>query len=267
MGFTLRIKFMCLCFFVPDPRNKTMHVLMPATCRHNPGAVEVERHLASLMFPSPGGQLDSAGHIARDGDPHVNDFIDMGGWALELGGGGATLDVPEVVVDVTPLTGFVTRALLDNPHELVSSHVVLAGGGIEDAQGVKGLEWSFNNRQGPIAQSVVWKMEMKGDTLEWSRRSLTDGRVEPLPSIPAQNGAIELEFHHTTRECFPLPREVPTRSAEETAKHFAAFYSFFRRLQERPPVPRPVHGEEVLPRSCMAASGRLPDEGPAVAAA
>ena len=261
MAFTLRIKFVCLCFFVPDEANGTVHVLMPATCGHNPSAAPVELHLASLVYPFPGGRLDEDGHVAGPADPHVKEFTEMTGWALALGGDeGANPYFPEEVVDVTDNAGQVEPDLLVVArHPAVASHLVLSAGSFEHQESV--AKWLYNGRARSIAQQIFWTMQLPGDGLAWSRTRLKPigarpaaGDIEQLPFIPARDGRVEIEVHHTTRAGFPIPPEPVELPPEVIARHFAAFYTLFRD-PPNPELPAYLHDHGVLPRTCMGARG------------
>jgi len=266
VGFTLRIKFVCLCFFVPEEvRGKgKMHVLMPATCgNESPDAPEVEHHNVSLVYPFPGGRLDAQGHLAKEsGEPPVREYTEMTGWALTLGGegGSATTTLHEEVVDVTDNAGFVDPILLqDVKHAKVASHVTLTAGEIGPFESA--AVWRYNGRPLDIAQEILWTMSLEGDGLSWRRTRLKpageaqkDGDVEELPFVPANGGVVELEIHHTTPAGFPVPIGGYELPHDVVAGHFAAFYTLFKNPRN-PELPVWMHS--VRPLTCMGASGRL----------
>lgn len=262
-SFKLKISFTCLCFFVPDESNGVMHVLMPATCSHGANDGHVEKHDVSLMYPAPngGGRLDEQGHRMEAGQPGDYEYMDLKGWKLVLGEGQtpAVTALKIGIPDVSAAAGGVNRALVDTPpDDLIAAQVVLASG--ENKNNYAAATWTFNGATGPIAQRVVWEMTLPGNTLTWSLRSLAGGEVKPLPDIPVSGGRVKIEIHHTTPECFPVPKVLTSLDADVIAEHFRAYFTLCTPeigMQTTRRVPEWVEVLEDLPLSCMAGQGKL----------
>lgn len=265
MGFTLKIDFECLNFFVPDPETGRMHILMPSTCHPDTNDPDpIDEHHVNLVYPLPGGRLNSSDQVAKAGEARVKDYVDMKGWGLVLGAGAepADLTLRYEVVDITPHSGPVDRALVvDAFHPRVASRVTLESGKLDDT--VAAAVWKFDGVTIEIAQQVIWTMDLPGDGLTWSRYRLkADGDdlgesdIQALPYIPAVDGTVVIEIYHTTRRAFPVPETPPDLEGDVVAKHFGAFYTLFAAPHDRK-IPELLKNPEDKPLTCMGASGRL----------
>lgn len=266
--FALQIRFRCLCFFVPEPAMKRMHVLMPDTRTHAcspPGSPPgcVDEHVVRIIYPVPfGGSLDRDLKPTSKPELGVFQVLPMEEFALVLGrgSGGASMDLPIELVDITPNAGPVDETLLSwRRHPDVISRITLEGGQLIAHR--SGAKWLFNGDELDIAQEIIWTIpNLPGPSLEWSRTRLKPAGeppqvndLEKLPSISATNGIVRLDVHHVVAVDFPTPGPGDPNAS---SAHFAAYYN----LPDYPSsidLPVFIKKNETNTLTCMSGRGQL----------
>jgi len=279
----LKIRFRCMCFFVPDEKNKRMHVLMPDTTRegschsatgngdggHGAGesaasAAGVEKHVVRVIYDKPGGRLGfvkEQGLVLMPEGGGVKDFIEMEGWELVFPGNGVDSTLPVQIPDLSATNGPVNPALLGAARQQsVISRVVMEGGKCEVDETESAAIWHFQDTDQPLAQEVVWSIPLEAGKLSWQRKRFrpegeapAEGDVEELPELlPNAAGNVELVVQHVTATDFPSPRDKA--DPDTRAGHFAAFYCLF---DEPADTSIPVFVEEEQGRfiTCITARG------------
>jgi hypothetical protein len=218
----LQLAFHCLCLYVRDDENRTVHVLMPSTRGHHP------HHFAEFQHPSFGGERN-----ARS----------IEGWALVLpAAGGATAHTRSLdprqdreILDVTAATAAevaggvrVKRELVTGRSDAVKARITLRAGQVTDTVGE--AFWKFDGRKVEMVTHVLWEMEIEDveARLEW--HPIGAGGDPPLVSLSALGREVPLEnvpgrdegrmgyrldvYHSTLSELKP----------KDVAHHFRAFY-------------------------------------------
>lgn len=242
---SLELQFNCLCLFVPDPENRVVHVLMPATNGH-PGH-EHHEHVVRMLHKSFPGDEKQLGR-------------GMEGWALTLGPeeatadtslrlppaafqGGELPDLSEVTEEVTGIKKMVDRELLGlNPGPYVAARITLRSGGV--SRMASEATWRLGDRDYALAHQVTWRMSDVSHQPTWERLNGQPGVApppSPLPTLndlePEDDFGIKLRIFHVTPEA--LPPKVGTLSPEVMQAHYRAHYVL---LDENDPEP------EQLPR-------------------
>jgi len=266
--FALEIRFRCLCFFVPEPATKRMHVLMPDTSAHAcetmgspPGCID--QHVVRILYPRAFGfTLDDKYQSVQDPSRVRFEELKMEEWSLVLGkgSGGAQLDLPQELVNITPNAGTVDPALLGSRrHPKVISRITLEGGQLVARR--SGATWLFDGEEVDIIQELTWLIpNIEGDFLSWSRSRLKPAGeppdpsdIQPLPDLLPTKGVIRLEVHHVMEADFPIPRPGDHKAS---SAHFAAYYNLFD-YPHNTDRPLFLKEHETKPLTCMSSSGRL----------
>jgi len=270
----LEIEFHCLCFFVPDPANQTVHVLMPRTPGHEShGGGGRERD------ETGGGGKGGEGEDEH-GHPHVvrmfhRSFREEGedkkgrpmeGFTLVLGGASGTADTSlrpekprqEEVVDLTHATGITLgRELIEDlGHSGVVSRVILRSGYIKAMN--SDTTWTLRRREIDMAYKVVWCIDgITEEQVRWEPEEI-DGRKPPftrLSDLGEHNGVHRLQIAHMTADAMP-PGRSGTLSAHAVREHFKAFYALYgitNPSDDQLPT-RPLRAENV---NCPTAGGSI----------
>lgn len=251
--FELRITVIGLCFFVPDPVTKRMHVLMPRTNGHSHGGVS--RHVARLLYDAgheQAGSNELAGVAVTV--PLENGSLDLG--QLQ---GPLDLTLPNSVVDVSPIVrDGVSRDTLSGDAVGRLRARLSFGAGSMSARN-RAMRWDLGPyRRQRMANAVEWTIPgVPGDGIELPALGL-NGQAGPgiRPLYPV-NGAVDLVILHV------VPEEVlPFGHAEElprpgfTSADFGAYYELFENPADRP-LPRLV-GDDETPRAVQVAFGGAP---------
>lgn len=238
MSFTLQITFRGMCFFVPDPEEKRIHVLMPATGDHAHG---LDPHHARLSVP--GGQVDP---LSLDGCE-----LDLS----ELRPGSATLALPPGVADLWRHAGLkIDREQLGpTPRPSVAARLRLPGW--TTAKQGPSAPWKFT-ALGPVemlTNEVALTWTLPEGSLDLHIRPLVAGKPETSLTLEPEGGVIQLVVRY-------LPDHEPAKPGPgDPAPHFACHYSLFENAMARP-LPR-LHklGDEKLgggsPYTCLTAGG------------
>lgn len=230
MAFTLRVTFSGLCLFVPEPVGSggtgRMHVLMPKMGHHH--CSSGDRHVAVAVYDAgyllPEGPLLGVPALAR-----------LSGHTLEVGeGDAASLAICSQIVNLKEITG---RAVdpdhlgADTGGKLMSRVTLSAGGMTRVAPGVC---WEMRPEElRPIAHRVEWEIaDHPGDALTLVSGPLGGGGPQRvLGTLHPRDGVVNLEVLHETPQDLPpepLPMDQqPVPAVDDTAPHFAAFYSLF----------------------------------------
>jgi hypothetical protein len=229
----LTIEFNCMCMFVPDPANGSVHVLMPVTAQGGH-----PRHEVRLRHSSFKGKEKKEGRL-------------MEGLELVLRGRGkAHTDlIPSTPSDpqgelpnLSTIAGSkpVDPALLTSTKPSgVVSRITLLSGKVGEIR-AHGKKWKLGGKDRVLAFQVTWTIDDVGE-LEW--HPLHDsGAVAPLASLrdlkpePGTADVYKLEIHHVEAGTLTNPSKVLT--AQGVRHHFGAFYTPLR-------VTRP--GGDLLP--------------------
>lgn len=216
MSFTLQITFRGMCFYVPDPAEKRMHVLMPATGDHAHG---MDPHYARLSFPR------------RPLDP-----VSLDGRELDLSGIGpvsGTLALPPGVANLGTVAGVkVDREQLGPaPRASVAARLRLPPWA--DAKQGPSAGWKFSE-DSPVQRLtnlVLLTWTLPGESLDLHIRPLVTGKPDTSLTLEPVDGVIELEVSY-------LPAQEPEDPKPgEPAPHFECHYALFQDAMPRP-VPR-----------------------------
>lgn len=227
---TLELEFNCMCLFVTDPEDGTVHVLMPPTAHDH-----ADHGNAGLPATLPRGLKR---HVVRL--LHRSFAADQGrsleGWALELHGSPAPPDTtllrpaggqnPEVV-DLSGITNRrVSRDHLEReayPNR-VSALLTLRGGTATKLDD-EDTKWVMDGRTIVMAHQVVWRLENVSEQLRWVDLGANHGPpLRSLSELEAEaDGSYRLEVYHVTEKALP-PTGLGYLNAAEVRKHFGAFY-------------------------------------------
>jgi hypothetical protein len=232
--FDLRITVVGLCFFVPDPLTKRMHVLMPSTAGHAHGGVS--RHVTRLLYDAAHQQAGAEG-LAGEA---VSVPLDDGALDFARLPGGLDLALPGSVVDVSPIVrdGVSRDALSNDSGGRVRARVSFAAGRMSAPH--RELRWDLGPyRAHPMANAVEWTVPgVSGDGIELPVSGLHGKAGPPLRPLHPVNGTLDLIVLHVLPEevlPFGRPRELPEPGF--AAADFAAYYSLFDNPAETP-LPR-----------------------------
>lgn len=223
----------CLCLFVRDEQEKTVHVLMPATGHtghdghDGGGGHQHPEHLVQVL------------HRSFDKGQEKDKGRSMKGWALVLGEGDASADttleppvLPPLGDEVVNLTNLIDkeierRLVADQHNPEVAARITLRSGRVTRV--VAEAEWELKNRSIFLAHQVTWEMLGVPHDLTWIKLDPNAGDP-PLKSLkelePEDNLGYRIEIHHVTNEGLPPTSGGPLKP-EEMAEHFRAFYSLF----------------------------------------
>ncbi len=239
----LEIEFHCLCVFVPDPANKRVHVLMPAT--GGEGADGNPPHESAA-----GGGGNGHSHDHPDGaQGHVHERhivrivhkdlpcpVDMEGWALRLGRARRPIDLglvpryPENDAELIDLNKHterrLDRALLrERVDRRLIARVTLREGYMLSANA--DAKWLMKRQPICLANRVVWRIDdFRGGRLEWKR--LTAKGDEPLGTfdeLSAPNDVRHVHIFHTTRK--GLAGTSTSLTEKEVREHFRVFLELY----------------------------------------
>ena len=206
MSFTLQITFRGMCFYVPDPGEKRMHVLMPATGDHGHG---MEPHHALLAFP--GRPIESVSLDGRE--------LDLSGLRTE----GEALNLPPGVADLWVNAGLKIDPvqLGPTPRASVAARLRLPGG--STAKQGPSAGWKFRD-DGPVeilTNEVTLTWQVPATSLELQTRPLAGGKPDAPLSLEPEEGMIRLVVSY-------LPeREPPNPRVGDPAPHFECHYALF----------------------------------------
>jgi hypothetical protein len=248
---TLEIDFHCLCLFVPEPDNKTVHVLMPAS-EHRLGGGGVsglkqggpaddgeDGAVTGSLAAQAGGSAGGAGGAGPAHTPHVVRIMDatrpgagrkMEGWMLELGPkkGSADTDLSSIdsagakLADLTQLSGFTASPLLidDTVDPQVVSRVVLRAGKAKDAVGAH--KWDIGDEIVRLATRVTWRIENFEGDLIWTPWGASGRPPLMLGDVKPTDGVFRIAIFHTLARA--LPPNSGTIPGDEVGEHFKHFY-------------------------------------------
>jgi len=218
MAYTLEITFRGMCFFVPDPGEKSMHVLMPATGDRAHG---MDPHHARVSFP--GRRVEAQPLDGRE--------LDLSGLPSES----ETLALPPGVADLWEVAGLkIDREQLGPaPRASVAARLRLPPGA-HATQGPS-APWTFGEHP-PVmlTNEVTLRWPQRGDSLELQIRPLAGGKPDAPLTLEPVGGVVRLEVTY-------LPeREPKDPDVGDPAPHFHCHYSLFENAIARP-LPR-LHG-------------------------
>lgn len=238
--FDLRITVVGLCFFVPDPVTRRMHVLMPSTGGHHHGGAV--RHVARLLYDAANQQ---AGADGLEGET-VSVPLEDG--ALELAGlsGGLDLALPGPVVDVSPIVrdGVGRDTLSDDAGGRLRARVSFGAGRMSARH--RALRWDLGPyRAHPMANAVEWTVSgVRGDGIELPAKGLHGKAGPSLRPLHPVNGTLDLVIVHARpEEMLPFGQVHRPPQPGFAAADFAAYYGLFDDPAETP-LPRFTGGEE-----------------------
>lgn len=252
----LQLVFHCLCLYVRDERNSTVHVLMPATKGHHP------KHFAELKHPSFREDERTARSIE--------------GWALVLGpaSGAATANLQSLepredreILDVTAATAGerpggirVNRELVTGRSDAVTARIALRAGEVTHTKAE--TYWKFDDRKVEMVTKVFWEMEIEDleARLDWHRIGASGdppltslsalGAPEPLENVPGRDSermGYRLDVYHST---------LSDLKPADVAHHFRAFYE--QLLKHAPTASQLPHNTQEGPRvHCGSAQAQL----------
>jgi hypothetical protein len=232
--FDLRITMVGLCFFVPDPLTKRMHVLMPSTAGHAHGGMK--RHVVRLLYDAAHQQAGADG-LAGEA---VSMPLDDG--ALDFAGlsGGLDLALPGSVVDVSPIVrdGVSRDTLSGDAAGRVRSRLSFAAGRMSAPH--RALRWDLGPyRAHPMANVVEWTVPgVSGDGIELPVSGMHGKAGPSLRPLHPVNGTLDLFVLHVLPEevlPFGRPRALPEPGF--AAVDFGAYYGLFDDPAETP-LPR-----------------------------
>jgi hypothetical protein len=230
MAFTLRVTFSGLCLFVPEPAGGggtgRMQVLMPKMVGHH--CSTADRHVALAAYDAgyllPEGPLLGVPALAR-----------LSGHTLAFGAGdAASLSMCSQIVNLQEITGRPVDpdTLGADTGNRLTSRVVLAAGGMTRV--APGVCWEMRPGEiRPLAHRVEWEIpDHPGEALTLVSTPLGGGGTpRMLGTLHPRNGLLNLEvFHETPQDLPPEPLPLdqqPEPAVDDTAPHFAAFYSLF----------------------------------------
>jgi hypothetical protein len=218
---TLELEFNCMCLFVTDPQDGTVHVLMPATGSHHGGH---QRHVVRVLHRS---------FVPNRGRS-------MEGWALDLRGDPVPPERPAPsdgagpMAEIPDLTAVskqkVQRRLVADwslPDE-VAARVTLRGGRMMNPEG-EGTRWMLNDKPMELAHKVVWRMENVSEALTWI--DLGGNHGPPIRSLseldPESADTYRLSLYHVSEHALP-PTPDGQLSEKEVRDHFAMYYRLLR---------------------------------------
>jgi hypothetical protein len=235
----LEIEFHCLCVFVPDPQNKRVHVLMPAT--GGEGADGDPPHEPAAggggdghPHDHPGGAAGAHGHvherhIVRIVHDDLDCPVDMEGWALRLGRARRPIELdlvpryPENDAELIDLNRHTTRRLdptllRERADKRLIARVTLREGYMLSANA--DAKWLMKGQPIYLANRAVWRIDdFRGGPLDWKR--LTAKGDEPLgtfDNLSAPDDVRHVHIFHTTQK--GLAGDVTILTEEEVREHF-----------------------------------------------
>ena len=232
--FDLRITIVGLCFFVPDPLTRRMHVLMPSTAGHAHGGMK--RHVVRLLYDAAHQQAGADGLAGEAVSVPLDDgALDFAGLA-----GGLDLALPGSVVDVSPIVrdGVSRDTLADDAGGRVRARVSFAAGRMSAPH--RALRWDLGPyRAHPMSNAVEWIVPgVSGDGIEIPVSGLHAKAGPSLRPLHPVNGTLDLVVMHVLPEevlPFGRPRALPEPGF--AAADFGAYYSLFDDPAETP-LPR-----------------------------
>ncbi|HYH82186.1 MAG TPA: hypothetical protein VEX86_20425 [Longimicrobium sp.] len=238
--FELRVTIVGLCFFVPDPVTRRMHVLMPNTTGHAHGGVS--RHVARLLYDAAherAGSAELAGAAVT---------VPLENGSLDLARLGRPLDLalPGTVVDVSPIVrdGVSRETLSGDAAGRLRARLSFDAGRMSAPS--PALRWDLGPyRRQRMANAVEWTIPgIRGDEIELPTLGL-DGRPGPaIRALHPVNGMVDLVILHVVpEEVLPFGRapELPRPGFAST--DFGAYYGLFENPADRP-LPRFVGDDE-----------------------
>jgi hypothetical protein len=265
---SLELQFNCLCLFVPDPENRVVHVLMPATHGH-PGH-EGHQHVVRMFqksFTNGNEQLKGR---------------DLAGWALTLGPdeasadtslslppgafkGGELPNLGKVTEEVKGIKAMVDRALVGpDPGPGVAARITLRSGGI--SRMASEATWRLGTRDYALAHQVVWRMSDVGQQPTWERLNAPPQAAQVEPPLQTLNGlepeddfGVKLRIYHVTDEA--LPPTVGILSPAVMQEHYRAHYLL---LGEKNPANEQlpsIKGNQIEQVNCGAGQAPLKPSG------
>jgi hypothetical protein len=254
--FDLRITIVGLCFFVPDPVTKRMHVLMPDTNGHSHGGVS--RHVARLLYDA-GHEQAGSNELAGVA---VTVPLENGSLDLERLGGPLDLALPGPVLDVSPIVrdGVSRETLSGDAAGRLRARLSFDAGSMS-AQN-RAMRWDLGPYRGRrMANAVEWTIPgIPGDGIELPTRGL-NGQAGPTirPLYPV-NGTVDLVILHVVpEEVLPFGRAPQRPRPGFTSADFGAYYDLFENPADRP-LPRFVGDDEAPGAVQVAFGGASPSE-------
>jgi hypothetical protein len=243
MDFTLKIEFVGVCMFVPDPREKMYYVLMPGTGHedHEEHGAYVPPHVVRLC-------VDTAYLVKGSSGPSgVFALAAMDGLDLSFGTRGPAIGLPLAlpadVVDVgaEPPRRIIPALLGDAPSPALAGRTRLLSGTYVPPVPGDGVCWTYEGKDGRLVNRMGWTIDCKGESLTLPPGTPFDKKVSApqIPTLYPVNGVIEVSIYHTTREDLPPhpDNRHPRPGLGDPANHFDAYYSLFTAENVREPVP------------------------------
>jgi len=238
MTFDLKIQFVGLCMFVPDPDGSAMHVLMPTSAGSGGphGSADVPAHVAMLCF--------DPGYLQRNGSrwpgAAVNAVVDQATLAV-AGSGTLDLALPEsVAVNVARVTrSSVIPSLLapGDPGTALAARVRLESGKMTGY--APGVCWNYDSPPDdprPLPNRVCWTVPMEGKQVDLVLRPFKGERDTPLPALYPIDGAVEVWVYNTPRhELPPSPLHDSRPEHGQPAHHFVEYYKLLQNPAATPP--------------------------------
>lgn len=267
---SLELQFNCLCLFVPDPENRVVHVLMPAT-NGEPGH-EHHKHVVRMFHKSFKGEN-------AKGEKEQDKGRDMEGWALTLGPeeasadtslnlppgafkGGELPNLSDITKEVTGIEKMVDRALVGpNPGAGVAARITLRSGGI--SRMASEATWRLGNRDYALAHQVIWRMSDVGHQPTWERLDGTPQTDPPLATLkglePEDDFGVKLKIYHVTDEA--LPPTVGTLDPAVMREHYRAHYLLLGENDPADPLLPSIKGNHIEQVNCGAGQAPVKPSG------
>jgi hypothetical protein len=236
MAVTLQVMFTGLCLFVPDGKDRKMHVLMPHTKKAGHPL-----HAARLLFDIR--HLDPSLPATP---PRTFVHVPLEEWGLDLPTPDTTPSADQTVKDgIVRLESLIKEKVKRNrfdptpPPNKVNSRVTLRSGAMQDLVDCGAL-WEAETETGNkvptcMAHIVDWAAELTEDTLTITLKSLTGAGTWTSPKLhPLDDGdgnmVINLMVYHVVPDELPpaetIACEKPASDVVE-AKHFPVYSGVF----------------------------------------
>lgn len=208
-SFDLRIRFVGLCLFVPDPDRNQMHVLLPATANmaDRPGqhahgeedasgedaAASPHLHLPRLVYDQAHERANQK-QLSRRLACHELERKAVLLTGAELGSAPPTLDLPDEMPDLDFLvgTGPVKQdAVKDDVEKRVTARVTLGTGAVTGY--AFGASWTL---KGSNPRRMTWKAE-------WTIRGIAGDFLPPIVLDSLSGGTAS-----QTKKLFPIANTI-----------------------------------------------------------
>lgn len=221
MACRLKIVFSGLCLFVPDERQRIMHVLLPDSAGHEEHGVKP--HFARLYYDK--GHRSAGGTLTgRLQDRKLKDRALI----VPKDAPDAETRLVEQIVDLGPVAGKpIDPEQVRKKPKKVSARVTLRSGSITAC--APGTYWEFNGRPVCMTNMVDWTVPIPGDSIVLDLEGInsgTDGKLEELHKIGDE---IVLLVYNAAEDDQPGGTQVEPRfpGKRHEARHFTVYYDVY----------------------------------------